>query len=254
MLKALRDAGLKTEEVPGWKTRGHGDVGTIKGVLCHHTAGPGPKAGNFPSLGVVRDGRPGLDGPLAQLGLGRDGTFYLVSAGKCYHAGAGYWQGVTAGNSSFIGIEAENSGAASDPWPSVQMDAYRRGVAAILSFIKAPPIMAAGHKEYALPKGRKPDPSFDMVQFRKDVAAIMGQSPTVSPKPEKEPPPAAKKVKVVNVAPDTLAFRDGPGGHQTGDLPEGVVVSVLSTSGAWTKVLTPAGHEGWVASRFLAPV
>jgi hypothetical protein len=182
--QVLEDAGLKVAEQPGWRTRGHGDVGTIKGVICHHTAGP--KNGNMPSLGIVTNGRPDLAGPLAQLGLGRDGTFFVIAAGRCSHAGAGKWQGITTGNSSFIGIEAENTGKADDhPWPAVQMDAYRRGVAAILKHIGAQPIMAAGHLEYATPPGRKPDPSFSisndrqkrieaMEQFRADVAAIMG--------------------------------------------------------------------------------
>ena len=51
------------------------------------------------------------------------------------HAGAGVWQGVTTGNSSFIGIEAENTGLPNDPWPAVQVEAYQRGVAAILKHI-----------------------------------------------------------------------------------------------------------------------
>jgi len=33
--------------------------------------------------------------------------------------------------------------------------------------------MCCGHKEYALPRGRKPDPSFDMTAFRAGVDAIM---------------------------------------------------------------------------------
>ena len=33
--------------------------------------------------------------------------------------------------------------------------------------------MVCGHKEYALPQGRKIDPSFDMDDFRLQVAAIM---------------------------------------------------------------------------------
>lgn len=73
-----------------------------------------------------------------------------------------------------IGIETENTGLASDLWPDVQMDAYRRGVAAILKHIGAAPIMACGHKEYALPRGRKDDPNFDMNKFRADVAELMG--------------------------------------------------------------------------------
>ena len=102
---------------------------------------------------------------------------YVVAAGRCYHAGAGNWQGFTRGNTNFIGIEAENTGFTrgpkADPWPTVQMDAYRRGVAAILKKIRANAIMVCGHKEYALPPGRKIDPTFDMNDFRLQVAAIM---------------------------------------------------------------------------------
>jgi peptidoglycan hydrolase-like protein with peptidoglycan-binding domain len=179
----LLNAGLRVAEQPGWKTRGRGDVGTIKGVICHHTAGP--KTGNMPSLGVVTNGRPDLAGPLSQLCLGRDGTFFVVAAGRCNHAGEGNWQGITTGNSSFIGIEAENTGKITgpnaDPWPAIQLDAYRRGVAAIMTKIRANAIMCCGHLEYALPVGRKLDPTFDMNDFRRDVAAIMaGTAPAVS--------------------------------------------------------------------------
>jgi len=171
LAEVLEDAGLKVAEVAGWRTRGRGDMGQIRGVICHHTAGPA--AGNMPSLGIVTNGRPDLAGPLAQLGLGRDGTFYVVAAGRANHAGAGSWQGLTAGNFSFIGIEAENVGTSADAWPAVQMDAYHRGVAAILTKIDAPALMCAGHKEYALPKGRKTDPSFDMNEFRTQVETFM---------------------------------------------------------------------------------
>ncbi len=171
----LLDAGLKVAEQPGWETRGRGEVGAIRGVICHHTAGA--KTGNMPSLGVVTNGRPDLPGPLAQLCLGRDGTFFVVAAGRCNHAGAGIWQGLTTGNTSFIGIEAENTGQltgpGADPWPAVQLDASRRGVAAIFERISAEPIMVCGHKEYARPVGRKNDPTFDMNDFRTQVAALM---------------------------------------------------------------------------------
>ncbi len=177
--QVLLNAGLKVAEQPGWQNRGRGDVGPIKGVICHHTAGP--LKGNMPSLGIIINGRPDLPGPLSQLALGRDGTFFVVAAGRCNHAGVGNWQGLTAGNTNFIGIEAENTGLPNDPWPAVQMDAYRRGVAAILKKIRADAIMCAGHKEYALPHGRKDDPDFDMDQFRQQVAAIMaGTAPLPS--------------------------------------------------------------------------
>lgn len=187
--KVLKDTGLKVAEVDGWKTDGHGDMGPVKGVICHHTAGR--LTGNMPSLRTVTNGRPGLRGPLSQLCLGRDGTFYVVAAGRAFHAGRGKWQGITSGNTSFIGIEAENTGLTSGPkndfpWPAVQMDAYERGVAAILSHIGADPIMCCGHKEWA--PGRKIDPTFNMSAFRARVAAIMaGTVPPLPPIPPEDP-------------------------------------------------------------------
>lgn len=184
--KVLTEAGLKVSLVDGWETRGRGDVGSTFGVICHHTVGP--KTGNMPSLRVLREGRSDLPGPLAQLGLGRDGTFYVIAAGRCNHAGRGSWRGLTNGNSNFIGIEAENTGLADDfPWPEIQMDAYARGVAAILKHIGRGAEFCAGHKEYALPPGRKPDPRFDMNAFRASVDRYIrgvGPAPALIPKAE----------------------------------------------------------------------
>lgn len=173
--EVLKRAGLKVALVDGWENRGRGDMGRVEGVICHHTVGS-PNL-NMPSLKVLINGRADLPGPLAHLGLGRDGTYYVIAAGRCNHAGKGSWNGQTHGNSNFIGIEAENTGKADDlPWPEVQMDAYRRGVAAILKHVGKGADGCAGHKEYALPKGRKPDPSFDMPTFRNEVAAILNGS------------------------------------------------------------------------------
>jgi len=167
----LEAAGLKVALVPGWETRGRAEMGAILGVMCHTTVGP--RQGNMPSLGVLVDGRPDLPGPLAQLGLGRDGTFYVIAAGRCNHAGAGSWEGIVTGNTNFIGIEAENTGRGDDPWPSVQLDAYQRGAAALLKHAGRDAKFCVGHKEYALPKGRKIDPDFDMASFREAVAGLM---------------------------------------------------------------------------------
>lgn len=184
----LKTAGLKVSEVPGWRDRGSGDVSRIFGVICHHTVGP--RSGNMPSLRVLTDGRPGIPGPLAQLGLARDGTYFVIAAGRANHAGrpdANGWQGIRNGNSNFIGIEGENTGLASDfPWPEVQMDAYRRGVAAILKHVGQTSDFCGGHKEFA--SGRKIDPLFDMNAFRTSVAAIMsGTAPTPVLIPAVEP-------------------------------------------------------------------
>jgi peptidoglycan hydrolase-like protein with peptidoglycan-binding domain len=108
------------------------------------------------------------------VGLGRDGTFYVIAAGRANHAGAGGWRGITTGNGSFIGIEAENTGKAPDSWPSRQLDAYCRGAAAILEHIGATEEMCCGHKEYARPPGRKGDPhTLVMSEFRANVAQCL---------------------------------------------------------------------------------
>lgn len=181
----LKAAGLKVAEQPGWLDRGRGEMSPIKGVMCHHTVGPA--SGNMPSLkgltyGVKQRNGKFLAGPLAQLGLGRDGTYYVIAAGRANHAGEGLWKGVANGNVSFIGIEAENTGLVSDVWPEVQLDAYARGCAAILKHVGRSADYCCGHKEYRLPKGYKIDPhTIDMDEFRAKVAAIMAGTGAVRP-------------------------------------------------------------------------
>jgi len=176
LAQVLRGAGLKVAEQPGWLDRGRSEMGTVRGVVCHHTGVLDPDHANMPTLRTLIMGRSDLPGPLSQLGLGRDGTYYVIAAGKANHAGEGSWNGVS-GNGSLIGIEGENSG--SEPWPEVQMDAYRRGVAAILTKLELDVGMCCGHREYA-PR-RKTDPAFDMDEFRSGVRAIMQGTAAVRP-------------------------------------------------------------------------
>jgi len=164
----LRKAGLPIIEVDGWKTRGHGVMASVKGILVHHTAGPA--TGDFPSLRVVRDGRPDLSGPLSQLGLGRNGTWYIIAAGRSYHAGETIDNNIY-GNSNAVGIEAEATGNPSTNtghayWPDVQYQSYVKGVKALQAAYAVPTSRVKGHKEAAVPLGRKPDPNFSMDEFR----------------------------------------------------------------------------------------
>lgn len=183
----LRAVGLAVNEQQNWQSKGHGDVGQIRGIVCHHTAGP--LKGNAPSVGVVTNGRPDLPGPLAQLHLARDGTFTVIAAGLAYHAGPPTKSTAKdllawCGNRTAIGIEAENTGLKNDnPWPQVQMDAYAKGCAAILAHIHQPASRCIGHFEWA--PERKGDPSFvisnrdqlrkAMDAFRTRIAAIMAE-------------------------------------------------------------------------------
>lgn len=168
MPQVLRDAGLTVAELSGWQSRGHGDISDIRGILLHHTAGP--VDGDFPSKGVITTGRTGLAGPLANLGLSRDGTWYTVAAGLAYHAGTGYvdWCGRDNGNQHLIGIEAESAGRGD--WTPAQLEAYPRGVAALLRHLGLGVDRAIGHKEWT---PRKIDPAGwpgDMNGFRDTTA------------------------------------------------------------------------------------
>jgi N-acetyl-anhydromuramyl-L-alanine amidase AmpD len=176
--QVLLRAGVKVSEYPNWKTRGRGIL-NIKGIICHHTASQPGK--NAPSLGTVVNGRSDLPGPLCQILLGRDGTAYIIAAGRANHAGRGLWHGISNGNGNMLGIEAENSGVG-EPWPDKQVEAYVQICAAICRWKKFGAEMVAGHKEYCLPKGRKIDPAgINMVDFRLKVAQIIGGD---APKPE----------------------------------------------------------------------
>ena len=171
LARILRNAGLEVIETDGWKERGHGEMGAVYGVLCHQTAGE--QSSPMSSLNVLVRGRTDLSGPLAQLGLSRDGCYFVIAAGLCNHAGFGIWKGVTNGNAHFIGIEAENSGRPTDPWTDGQLDAYRKGTAAILNHLRRGSEWCVGHREFALPHGRKDDPNFDMDAFRIAVASLL---------------------------------------------------------------------------------
>lgn len=175
MLTQLADIARRTGrpvvEVAGWKTRGHGPMRGVRGVVCHHTAGA--RRGNYPSLNIVRDGRPDLAGPLANYGIGRDGTIYVIAAGLCWHAGPAV-DGFS--NSWSVGIEAENVGDGSEPWGEPILTSYRLLCRELCAEFKLPISQVRGHKEIALPRGRKTDPNFDMDAFRASIG-----TPTTTP-------------------------------------------------------------------------
>src|SRR5690606_25679991 len=111
------------------------------------------------------------------IGLGRDGTVYLIAAGRANHSGKGKGYGMpTDGAAGYsLGIEAESTGYGD--WTAAQRDAYPRLVAALCRRYGVPVERVIGHKEWARPKGRKIDPAGwpgDMDGFRRTVAALLG--------------------------------------------------------------------------------
>lgn len=179
----LRDAGLRVVEVPGWRGRGRPGPFAPRGVMVHHTAS-GRRLGNAPSLDVVRKGRGGknpVPGPLCQVLIARDGTCYVVAAGRANHAGAGggvAWLPKDAGNAYSIGFEVENDGVG-EPWAPGLVAVVDRATAAVLARLGQPASRLCAHKEYA--PGRKIDPrGWDMDARRHAVAALLAHPDTLT--------------------------------------------------------------------------
>ena len=167
----LRAAGLTVREVSGWRTRG-GSSYAPRGIMIHETRGSlhSTDAGE---IRVLLEGSTTAPAPIAQLYLSRTGTWHVVASGQCYHAligWAGPFKGV--GNTGLLGIEAQH--ALGEPWTQTQYRSYVRGVAAMH---RRTGWGIVGHKEhqpggYGYPSV-KTDPSFNMDQFRRDVAAVL---------------------------------------------------------------------------------
>lgn len=183
LLRAVKASGLPYTVVGGAASRGRGTMRSIETITLHHTATPRSyaRSQDYPTMNVVKNGRPGLPGPLAQLGLGRSGRVYLIAAGIANHAGRSRATSMT--NPHAIGIEAEG---ANEAWPKAQYDAYVRLVRALLDEFDLPTSRALRHAETCSPAGRKVDASFNGDSFRKAVA----QRPTKPTAPTK---PTQKK-------------------------------------------------------------
>lgn len=173
--EVLEDAGLVCHIYPGAFDRGHGDMGDIWGVMCHHTGsfGETPRGiAQHPSLGLA-----------SQLYLSRDGEYTLCGVGIAYHAGRGSWPGLPTNNANnrLIGIEAANDGGGTpgkphrSSWSDKQYDAYVQGVAAILNKLGYGADRCIAHKDWAGASQGKWDPgAIDMNLFRADVENQLG--------------------------------------------------------------------------------
>lgn len=173
----LRSAGVDVHVLPGAERRSTRAAGlTVLGVVWHHTAtGPAWADGHVAAL--LRDGRRDLPGPLAQVGIERDGTWVIVALGRANHNGYGTW-----GNDA-IGLEFYNSGLG-EPWPDAQVRSGEVGTAAILRHLDMRVTRCRAHRETD-PK-RKPDPTgLDMHAVRQHVDALLhDDAPPAAPAPE----------------------------------------------------------------------
>lgn len=177
----LRDAGLDVREVDGWQTRARPGSFAPIGVLIHDTGTPA-RTGDAPSLNTCITGRSDLAGPLCQLLIGRSGSVWVIAGGKTNNAGDGILPGLrpNTGNNVLVGIELENTGNGTEPWPAHQVAVAQRCAAVILRRLwpvnTTPALNVWGHREYARPVGRKDDPvGIDMTQFRAAVRTLLTQ-------------------------------------------------------------------------------
>lgn len=199
--EALKAEGVTVVEYPGWRDRGHGDFGTIWGVVAHHTGNPPGSnnpgyIANHPTLGLC-----------SQIHLARNGVATIVGAGIAWHAGSGSWPGIAANNANqvTIGIEAENNGT--EGWSPTQYDAYVRVCAAICRKLGVSATRVIGHKEWAGATQGKWDPGgIDMDDFRADIQSrLNGKTPT-APTPQEDDMAWTEPIK--NLDGDTVTRED----------------------------------------------
>lgn len=171
--KALRAEGLTVRVVKGWQTRGREGTFQPKKVMFHHTASS-PSGGNVPALGICTNGRVDLPGPLCNVLVGRDGTCYVVAAGRCNHAGAGGpFQEIPrdSGNAYMMGVEVENNGIG-EVWSQDLLQTVARVFAAFLRHEHKTARDEVGHKEWAPLRKIDPRP-VDMNAHRKRTAKLL---------------------------------------------------------------------------------
>jgi hypothetical protein len=176
--EVLRPAlGDRLKTLPGWLNSGHGDFKDIRGVMVHHTGN------SLESAQSIRNGRPDLDGPLANLHIAPDGTVTIVAVGVCWHAGEGSYQWLPTNNANphMIGIECawptirgDGSFDKNERWPDPQIISMRDTCSALALRLGVGADNVIGHKEYAGAAQGKWDPgNVDMNWFRGEVAKDM---------------------------------------------------------------------------------
>lgn len=230
----------KVVEIDGWTTRGHGSF-PVPGpsiVVGHHTGTATSAKGDYPTQNVVVNGRSDLPGPLCNVGLGRNGSVYVVAAGVAWHAGASAFAGLTDLNSKSVGIEAEASGSGTD-WTPAQLVMYPRLVAELLRRLGQGADRYVSHRTCATPAGRKSDPTGiadDWMRIR--VAALLAAPSTIPPTPPK--PRDGDTVMPLNIPLAAGEHADRFG------FPTGTASAVVARTWLSFISLGPAGGSGHV--------
>ncbi len=208
MAEAFRRSGLRVKEVKGWRTAGRPYSFAPRGVVFHHTASS-RKAGPAPALGICVKGRSDLPGPLCNVMVGRDGTVFVIAAGRANHAGfGGPWRNIPkdSGNQYTAGVEVENDGVG-EPWSEELLDCCAVVFATLLLGLRRKPEWLCGHKEWAPTRKIDPKP-VDMRAYRRRVQkAILELARKENRK--RKPKPAPGSAARPKAAPEIYVVQPG---------------------------------------------
>jgi N-acetylmuramoyl-L-alanine amidase len=150
---------------PNFNDRGGKDIDTI---VMHHTASNNGAA----DLAHMRNPKAEVS---AHYMVDRDGKIYqLVNDQKrAWHAGTSQLHGVpTDVNGRSIGIEIVNDGSGKTPFTEAQMKSVIQLTGYLKQQYDVPMKNIVGHKDVAIPKGRKTDPApnFDWNRLRDGIS------------------------------------------------------------------------------------
>lgn len=133
----------------------------IDTIVLHHTAS-NDTAGDLATLTSPNSGVS------AHYLIGRDGTIYQLVPDElqAWHAGESQLRGEPSVNPRSIGIEITNDGSGSTPFTDEQYAALRKLVPHLVAAYDVPIENIVGHKDVAVPAGRKSDPAPNFEQGR----------------------------------------------------------------------------------------
>lgn len=137
---------------PNFNSRGGKDIDSI---VLHHTASNNGKG----DLAYMRKASSQVS---AHYMLERDGKIYQLvgDTKRAWHAGTSALRGVpTDMNARSIGIEIVNDGSGKTPFTAAQYKSLGKLVGFLRRKYKVPMKNIVGHKDIAIPKGRKTDPA-----------------------------------------------------------------------------------------------
>ena len=191
--------GGRSQQGSNWQYRsrssGGYDANLPNHVMVHHTAS-GAGSDGWPDVNFCTFASTAK--PVSNLYISRDGTIYVIAGGATNTNGAGKDPcGITPNDSmnrQAIAIEAGNDGRG-ETWPDPQLDCYVKLCDALCDAYAIPNSCIHGHAEYA--PGRKIDPAgppkyaqgsatWNMGQFRQDVAGGGGGTPPPQPPPTQD--------------------------------------------------------------------